>query len=137
LELEIVGSFLAPQRATLASTPSQGADLWLAHLGARACYELFDARFDVGPCAGGGVEWITAHGFGSLPDQPANATGNMVVGSLGGRAIGRLSSRVVLRLVVEASVPSTRPTFVIAGGGQVFRSSAVSFVATAGAETHF
>jgi hypothetical protein len=80
---------------------------------------------------------MVAQGFGSPPDQPANATGNMVVGSLGGRAIGRLSSRVVLRLVVEASVPSTRPTFVIIGGGQVFRTSAASFAATAGAETHF
>jgi hypothetical protein len=139
-DLEIVGAFLAPQRATLASMSSQGADLWLAHLGARACYELFDARLDVGPCVGGGVQWVTAQGFGSLPDVPAKATGNLVVGSLGGRAIGRLSSRVVLRLVVEASVPSTRPTFVIIGGdqvGQVFRTSAASFVATAGAETHF
>jgi hypothetical protein len=136
-DLEVVGAFLAPQRATIQSPQSQGADLWLAHVGARACYELFDARLDVGPCLGGGVEWIAAHGFGSPPDQPANATGNMVVGSLGGRAIGRLSSRVILRLVVEASVPSTRPTFVIDGGGQVFRTSAVSFLSTAGAEAHF
>jgi hypothetical protein len=136
-DLEIVASFLGPQRATLASTSSQGADLWLAHLGARACYELFDARLDVGPCLGGGIQWLTAQGFGSVPDQPENATGNMVVGSFGGRAIGRLSSRVALRLVVEGSVPSTRPTFVIVDGGQVFRTSAVSFEATAGAETHF
>ncbi len=137
LDLEIVGAFLASQGATLASTRSQGANLWLAHLGARACYELFDERLDVGPCLGAGVEWITARGFGSVPDQPANATGDMVVGSLGVRAIGRLSSRVVLRLVAEATVPSTRPTFVIDGGGQVFRTPVVSFVGTAGAEAHF
>ncbi len=136
-DLEFVGAFLAPQRATIRSSQLQGADLWLAHVGARACYELFDARLDVGPCLGGGVEWIVAHGFGSAPDQPANATGSMVVGSLGGRAIGRLSSRVILRLVVEASIPSTRPTFVIDGGGQVFRTSAVSFLSTAGVEAHF
>jgi hypothetical protein len=78
-----------------------------------------------------------AQGFGSPPDVPANAMGNMVVGSLGGRAIGRLAERLVLRLVVEASVPSTRPTFVILSGGQVFRTSAASLVATAGVETHF
>jgi hypothetical protein len=137
VDLEIVGSFLAPQRAMLPLTPSQGADLWLAYVGARACYDVFDAQIDVGPCLGGGVEWIMAQGFGTSPDEPANATGKLVVGSLGGRAIARLSSRVVLRLVVEASTPSTRPTFVIDGGGEVFRASAVSFRGTAGAEAHF
>jgi hypothetical protein len=139
LDFEIVGAFLASQRATLDSRPSQGADLQFARLGARACYELFDARLDVGPCLGGGVAWIWATGVGSSPDAPRNATGNMVVGSFGGRAIGRLSSRVVLRLVVEASVPSQRLTFEIdgEGGGQVFRMSAVSVLGTAGAEAHF
>jgi hypothetical protein len=136
LDLEIVGAILASQRA-LASSPSQGADLQFARVGARACYELFDAPLDVGPCLGGGVEWIWATGFGSPPDQPLNATGNMLVGSFGGRAIGRLSSRVVLRLVVEASVPSTRPNFEVEGGSQVFRMSAVSVLGTAGAEAHF
>ena len=136
LDFEIVGAILASQRA-LASSPSQGADLQFARVGARACYELFDARLDVGPCLGAGVEWIWATGFGSPPDLPANATGNMLVGSFGGRAIGRLSSRVVLRLVVEASVPSTRPNFEVEGGGQVFRMSAVSVLGTAGAEAHF
>ena len=137
LDLEIVGALLASQRATLASRTTLGADLQFAHVGARACYELFDARLDVGPCLGGGVEWIAARGFASAPDQSKSATGNMIVGSFGGRAIGRLSSRIVLRLVVEALVPSTRPTFVIDGGGQVFRMSAVSVLGTAGAEAHF
>jgi hypothetical protein len=137
VDLEIAGALLASQRAMLASNSSQGADLRFAHVGARACYELFDTRLDVGPCLGGGVEWIAARGFGSAPDQPANATGTLFVGSLGVRAIGRLSSRVVLRLIVEASVPSTRSTFVVDGGGQVFRMSAVSFLGTAGAEAHF
>ena len=138
LDLEIFGALLGQQRATLASNPSQGADLRLARVGARACYELFDTRLDVGPCLGGGVEWIAAQGFGSPPDQPTNAMGHLFVGSLGGRAIGRLSSRIVLRLVVEALVPSTRPTFVIdGGGGQVFRMSGLSILGTAGAEAHF
>jgi hypothetical protein len=139
LDLEIVAAILASQRALLASSPSQGADLQFARVGARACYELFDAPLDVGPCLGAGVEWIWATGFGSTPDLPANATGNMFVGSFGGRAIGRLSSRVVLRLVVEASVPSTRPPVEIQGegGGQVFRMSVVSVLGTAGAEAHF
>jgi hypothetical protein len=135
--LEITGAFVGPERATLASAPSQGASLWLGHLGARACYELFDARIDVGPCLGGGVEWTPARGFGTTPDQPANATGQMGVGSLGGRAIVRASSRVALRLVGEAVVPLTRPTFVIDGGGQVFQTPAASFRATAGVEVHF
>jgi hypothetical protein len=137
VDLEIVGAFLGSQRATLASVPSQGAAFWLAHLGARACYEPFDARLDVGPCAGAGFEWIAARGFGAFPDQPANATGQMAVGSLGGRALYRLSPRVVLRLAGEAVVPWTRPTFVIDGGGQVFRVPVASFRATVGAEAHF
>lgn len=48
------------------------------------------------------------------------------------------SSRIVLRPVVEAPVPSTRPTFVIdGGGGQVFRTFTISFLSTAGTKTHF
>jgi hypothetical protein len=137
LDVEIVAAFLASQSATLASIQSQGADFRFARVGARACYEVFDARLDVGPCLGGGVEWIAATGFGSLPDVPENAMGQLIVGSFGGRAIGRLSSRVVLRLIVEASVPSTRLTFEIDGGGQVFRMSAVSVLGAAGAEAHF
>jgi hypothetical protein len=137
LNLEIAGAFLGPQRTTLASPPSRGADVWLAHVGARACYELFDARLDVGPCVGAGVEWITARGFGSTPDEPANATGTMGVGSLGGRAVFRLSPRFALRLVGEAVVPWERPTFVIGGGGQVFETSAASFRASLGAEAQF
>ena len=61
----------------------------------------------------------------------------MGVGSLGGRAVFRLSARLVLRLVGEAIVPWERPTFVIGGGGQVFETSAASFRAAVGAEAHF
>jgi hypothetical protein len=136
-DFEIGGAFLGEASARLAATPSQGANLWLAQIGARACYGFLDAVFDVGPCLGGGVEWVVARGFGGAPDEPEDATAQAGFGSLGGRATLRISNRFTLRVVGEAVVPFVRPTFVIGGGGPVFHLPAASFRAALGAEAHF
>jgi hypothetical protein len=135
--VEIDGAFLAPQSATLADRASQGARMWLAQAGARVCYAAIAAQVDVGPCAGGAVAWIVAHGFGGPPDRPSDATATLAVGTLGARARLRVAQRLVFRLAGEAVVPTSRPTFAIDGGGDVFHVPAASFRASLGAEVSF
>jgi hypothetical protein len=89
----------------------------------------------VGPCAGAGGEWIVAHGFGAL--HTGDATGQMVVLSLGGRAAFPVASWLTLRLVAEGLVPLAHPTFVIDNAGTVYHAPVALFRASAGAELHF
>jgi hypothetical protein len=136
--VEIDGAFLAPQSATLADRPSQGARMWLAGVGARACYAAIAGRVDLGPCAGAAVVWIVASGFGGPPDQPSDATATLFVANVGARARLRVAQRLALRLTAEAVIPAQRPTFVIdGGGGDVFHVPAVSFRGSLGAEVRF
>jgi hypothetical protein len=136
--VEIDGAFLAPQSATLAGRPSQGARMWLAGAGARACYAAIAGQVDVAPCAGAAVAWIVASGFGGPPDQPSDATATLLVATLGARARLRVAQRLALRLTAEAVIPSQHPTFVIDdGGGDVFHVPAVSFRGSLGAEVRF
>jgi hypothetical protein len=135
--VEIDGAFLAPQDATLVDRPSQGARMWLAHAGARACYAAIAGQFELGPCAGAGVVWIVAHGFGGPPDQPSDATGTTAVGALGARAGLRAGRHLTLRLTADAVLPLSRPRFAIDGGGDVFRVPAASLRASLGAEVSF
>jgi hypothetical protein len=135
--LEANGAFLATQRALLATRP-EGATFWLAHLGARACYEVVRGALDVAPCGGGGAEWTFAQGTGAT--VPANATGRAAMVSLGGRALAHLTAHIVLRVAVEAALPLARPRFVIHGvdGDEtVYQASAIQGRATAGAEIYF
>jgi hypothetical protein len=136
--VEIDGAFLAPQSATLPARSSQGARMWLAGAGARACYDAMAAQIDVGPCAGASVVWIVASGFGGPPDQPSDATATVLVATLGARARLRVAQRLALRLTAEAVIPSQHPTFVIEdGGGEVFHVPTVSFRGSLGAEVRF
>jgi hypothetical protein len=136
-DVEFAAALFASQMATLAAIPSQGASFGLEQVGVRACYEPFDARFDLGPCAGAWYDQIAAHGFGSAPDHPTDATGKIFAASAGGRATVRLSTRVAVRFLGEAIAPAVRPTFIIDGGGLVYHLPAVSLRVAAGAEAHF
>jgi hypothetical protein len=135
LVLEANGAWLAARHATLADKPSEGASAWTAHAGARACVFLTGRALDVAPCAGVGVEWIVAHGFGA--SEPADATATLVVPALGVRATLAISQAISLRAGGEAALPLDRPSFVIDNAGTVERVSAAMFRATAGAECHF
>jgi hypothetical protein len=136
--VEIDGVYLGPQSATLADRPSQGARIWLAGVGARACYAAMAGQVDLGPCAGAAVAWIVASGFGGPPDQPSDAIATMFVANLGARARLRVGQGLALRVTAEAVIPAQRPTFVIdGGGGDVFHVPAVSFRGSLGAEVRF
>jgi hypothetical protein len=137
LDVELAGVWLAPRRATLPATTAQGADISLAQLGARACYGVGKVLFRWGPCAGVGMAWTFAHGFGPATDQPTDATGQTLVAQLGAYAAHRLFSHFSVRLDAGAVLPFSHPTFVIDGGGLVFQTPSASFRATLGVGAYF
>ena len=134
-ELELVGTLLAPETATLAANPDQGAHIWLAELRGRACYDLLGGRLGLAPCVGGGGQLLVGDGFGS--NDWWTATDPVGVASFGARAVGWITPHVAVRLGGEAVVPFTRPTFVIENAGNVYRSSSVAARGTLGVELHF
>lgn len=135
LSLEANAAISASARGTIDAQPAKGADFTLVHAGVRACYAIFDARFDVGPCASGGVDWIIASGFGA--QAPADGTGRVFVGGLGARVTFEATAWLSLRLVAEALAPSARPRFEIDNAGDVYRTSGSLFRASLGLALHF
>jgi hypothetical protein len=135
LVLEAAGAWLAPAKASLDGKPNEGASAWTAQAGARACVPLFDASIDVAPCAGASALWIVASGYGS--DAPASGTGFVLLPSAGGRLTARLTSRIALRLGIDAELPLNRPRFVIDNSGTVVHTPVASARLAAGAELHF
>ncbi len=135
VNLEVGAALLAAARATAPARPGAGADVRLTELGARGCYEIFDARFDLGPCAGIHARWLSARGFG--PNEPRNATAIFGVASVGALGRARLSSRATLRFAVDLLAPLSRPVFEIDATEAVFRPSPTAIRVALGAELHF
>jgi hypothetical protein len=135
VRLEIDGALLAPERATLAASASEGANFWLVHAGARGCWIPLEGAVDLGPCAGTGLDVVSAQGFGAR--STSSATGAFATSFFGAMATVRLGERLALRLEGGAHVPIERPTFVIEGTGLVHRVPVASLRASAGVELHF
>jgi hypothetical protein len=135
VDVEVGAALLASARATLDARPNEGADIRLIDLGARGCYEVLDASFDIGPCAGLHARWMSAHGFGS--DTPADATAVFGVATLGALAKARLSARLTLRLSTEAGLPLSRPSFLIDTAGTVYQAPKAALRIALGAALHF
>lgn len=139
LELQLVGSWLATQKAPLPGLAGQGANITMGELRARACYDLLGARVSLAPCVGGGVEWLVADGFGTSKD--ASSTDSITVASLGVRLGVRLTPHLSLQLGGEAVVPFTHPTFVIDNvtdsGGRVYQTSSIAGRGTLGVDLRF
>jgi hypothetical protein len=137
LDLALVGSWLAPETATVdvPLVPPQGAHIWLGELRARACYDLLGGRIGLAPCAGGGVRWVVADGFGSTRHN--DATDAITVASFGARATLRIASHLTMHVGGEAVIPFTRPTFVIVPIGPVYRGSSAAARGTLGLDVHF
>lgn len=137
LNLDLATSFLAPESATLAADASQGARIESLELRGRACYALLKwGVFTVAPCAGGGVQWLIARGFGATQGV-ASATDEIAVATLGVPVLARISRHFGLHLAVEAVIPFTRPTFTIVNAGSVYQSAAVSVRTSVGVDLHF
>jgi hypothetical protein len=132
---ELSGTWLAAQDARLTPASSQGASEFALGAGARGCWEIFAAAFDVGPCGGAELGGIFANGFGATQDTGASSVA-LFRALLGARAKLRFS-RFALRLAAEAAIPFTRPSFVIDNAGTVQHVSPATLRTTFGAEIHF
>ena len=134
---EISATWLGAQDAPLAPGSTQGASEFSLGAGARACWEIFDAALDIGPCGGAELAGIFASGFGTTKPEDTGAA--LFRALLGARAKLRFS-RFALRIGAEAASPFTRPSFVIDNAGPVTtvqHVSAATFRTTIGAEIHF
>jgi hypothetical protein len=102
-------------------------------------------RWNLGPCASLGSEWIFAHGFGSMAPQDETAT--VGAATFGIDATVKLTSRFGLRASFDAVVPFSRPGFyideVVGTQGSpgtpepVFHLPPVAARAAVGGEVHF
>jgi hypothetical protein len=136
--LETVGTILAAESAPLVPGPAnrhEGASLWRAELGGRACGSWRARLLEVGPCIGANASWIRASGFGAeMNSSPTTLTGEAVVGA-------RLSLHVTrwaaLHMGANLVLPFDRPTFLIDNEGDVYHPSVAAFRGALGAEGHF
>jgi hypothetical protein len=104
-----------PRTATLASSPSEGADLAMTRLAVRACYFVAASALFVGPCAAPVVSWIRAHGFGA--DAPSDGSALDLAASLGAVALVPLGGGFALKARVGAEASLSRPRFAISSNG--------------------
>jgi hypothetical protein len=131
---EAFGTWLSAEDAHLAAGSTQGASEFSFGAGARGCWEIFDAAFDIGPCGGAELSGIFASGFNAARSGDTSVA--LFRALVGGRAKLRFS-RFALRLDAEAAIPFTRPSFVIDDAGTVQHVSPATLRATFGAEAHF
>lgn len=118
------------------STSTAGARFSMTSLGGRGCWAALRTRtFDLSPCAGADVHFVSAPGQGA--DVNYTASGEWT--AIGGGALGRLhvSSWLALRARAEAVVPLSRPTFVVENEGFVHRPSILGAAASLGIEVLF
>jgi len=128
LEVGIEAIAVEAQRGTVAGSTS-GASVSLTAASASVCLVVpIDDRVVAGPCAGGAVERLAAHGFG--PSDTFVATQPVVVLPA---AVGEadLEWSPMWAMAVRASArglaPLSRPTFVVRGpaGGTAYRPAAL------------
>jgi len=130
VRVEATAAGFISQRAQVSGTDI-GADLSLFAFGARACFPLWDGALWVAPCAGVGVDWTRAAGFGAR--QPKNAASIDGVARAGAsaqwdlRAGQNTQQGVSLRVDLEAALPFERPQFDVDGAGAVYRRNSAAF----------
>jgi hypothetical protein len=128
-------AYFATKSGTVDTYNSMGADFALAVAGLRGCYPLVRGAIGLFPCAGGGLEWIRADGFGSrVPGHASSLGGTLRVGAIVSHA---LSDIVAPRVELEAVVPLWRPEFVVNGAGTVYIEPRVAIRGALGLELHF
>jgi hypothetical protein len=94
------------------------------------------SRLSLGPCLAARAAWVAASGTGPAT-RTASGTGQVLAGSAGVRTAFRLTSWASVHLLADVVAPLDRQSFVIQGGGTVFRPSAVAFRGGLGVDAHF
>jgi hypothetical protein len=131
----VTGAYLAPSFVSLdAAKPAQGANVWLADVGARACGAWSVAVFQLGPCVGANASWIHATGEGS--DTRSSETGNTANASLGARASWNMTRWAAVHLAATLMIPLDRATVTIRGA-ETYTTAGAAFRGAVGAELHF
>jgi hypothetical protein len=135
-QLEVTGAYLASTFTSLETptTPSQGANVWLAELGARGCAAWSVARLEAGPCVGANASWIHAMGENAHTTNPD--TGNTANASFGGRASWHMTRWAAVHVGATLLVPFDRATVRISGATP-YRTAAVAFRGALGLDVHF
>ncbi|MEO8798252.1 MAG: hypothetical protein ABI551_10230, partial [Polyangiaceae bacterium] len=129
------GWWLGARDTRLEAKPSEGAGVGAFGLGARGCWELLEgSALDLGPCAGAGVAWLRASGFGAT--TPADASARLFRLDFSARAQLRIW-RIAFFAEAGAALPLTRPEFVIENAGTVEHVAPASFIGKIGGQVHF
>lgn len=134
LRLEPSLAYFAPRSQTVVDRPAVGADFALATLGVRACVPLGGVVW-LGPCLGGGIDWLRGAGFGAR--APRTGSAFSAVGRAGLLAGWDISSIISLRLELEGVLPLARPAFEVDGAGFVYRRSTIAARTAFGLDVHF
>jgi hypothetical protein len=102
-----------------------GVDLRLVTGGAKVCYGRILGRIEAGVCGGVGIDSVAARGVGAGVRSVDGSSGWPTLGAEARLAVP-LARWVALRLAFGAQVPLARPTFVVTGAGEVYRTGAVA-----------
>lgn len=121
-----------PQRVAHPDQPSIGGEFQLMRLAVRGCYAPLVGRFELGGCAGTGVERLAAVGFGGerryrmVTFWPA-----VRAGAFGAYPLGRSAAIVA---TVEVTAPLVRSRFVLSDLGPSDGASVIFSPSSAGGQ---
>jgi hypothetical protein len=133
---ELRGSFWPSRSTASADDPVAGGTFDLVDGSAAGCVR---ARHDqiVSPGACAGASLVRLHGRGYGVGYPTETSAWWTAAYAEANLRARLSPLNAVRLAVQAVVPLGRPSFELAGVGQVFEPATIWLRATLGWELHF
>lgn len=140
LRVEGRGRIFAKQRALDPANAAQGVDFTLLGGGLRGCFAAIAGTVSLAPCAGAGLERLSAAGFGGNASFSRDAAFVTLDG--GALLTWSFARWLALRAELEGVVPLARPSFVVLrADGSVaevlHRPSSVGGRAGLGIELHF
>jgi hypothetical protein len=134
LRIEATASAWSGQSQTIDQSTA-GARFTMTSLGAGACYALLRGSFEIGPCAGASVYFVTATGFGATANYDASARWAAIDGGLLARV--PVTSWLALRARADGLAPFGRPSFEVENEGVVHKPPPIGIRAALGAELNF
>jgi hypothetical protein len=127
------GALAPTQTFRAAAASGRGADVSAVALGAAVCRHVLG--LPIGPCGGVSVVRIAGGGFGAGIAPRTNA-GVIARAEVGGEAVWE-AGFLGVRASAFATIPFTRPSFVVVEGESLFRPSAVGLRTEVGAFARF
>jgi hypothetical protein len=140
LRVELVGILEPHHSASVSTTPTLsgggvGVDFRVVRSGERACFALLDGAFEIAPCAGVEIVWMTIRGFGIRQPGADDGTWGEVVA--GGAVRWNFLPRMGLGVDGAAQIPMIRRTITIDRLGTVDRIPFATGRVTAGLHYRF